>query len=62
MEFLRNLCRKLLGYALAREVSRADMLVVDDCVKALEQGDFRATRLLEAIVTSYPFSHRKHGD
>jgi hypothetical protein len=57
-EFLRNLCRKMLGYALAREVTRADMSVVNDCVQALEEGDFRATRLLETIVTSYPFSHR----
>jgi hypothetical protein len=57
-EFLRNLCRKMLGYALAREVRRADMVVVKDCVQALEQGDFRASRLLETIVTSYPFSHR----
>jgi hypothetical protein len=57
-EFLRNLCRKMLGYALAREVTRAEMSVVKDCVEALEQGDFRASRLLETIVTSYPFSHR----
>jgi hypothetical protein len=57
-EFLRNLCRKMLGYALAREIKRADMTVVKDCVKALEEGNFRASRLLETIVTSYPFSHR----
>jgi hypothetical protein len=57
-EFLRNVCRKMLGYALAREVKRVDMSVVSDCVQALEQGDFRASRLLETIVTSYPFSHR----
>jgi hypothetical protein len=57
-EFLRNLCRKMLGYALGREINRVDMCVVADCVKALEDGDFRASRLLEAIVLSYPFSHR----
>jgi hypothetical protein len=57
-EFLRNLCRKALGYALGREVRRPEMGVVRDCVQALEQGDFRASRLLEAIVLSYPFSHR----
>jgi hypothetical protein len=61
-EFLRNFCRKMLGYALSREIHRVDMCVVRDCVQALEQNDFRATRLLEAIVTSYPFSHRKHTD
>ena len=57
-EFLRNLSRKALGYALGREVKRADMLVVRDCVRALEQDGFRASRLFEAIVLSYPFSHR----
>jgi hypothetical protein len=57
-EFLRNLSRKMLGYALGREVKRVDMCVVGDCVKALEQDDFRAFRLVETIVTSYPFLHR----
>jgi mono/diheme cytochrome c family protein len=57
-EFLQNLCRKALGYALGREVKRPDMVVVHDCVKSLEQGQFRASSLLEAVVLSYPFSHR----
>jgi hypothetical protein len=57
-EYLRNLCRKALGYALGREVRRVDMVVVRDCVRALEQGDFRASQLLEAIVLSVPFAHR----
>lgn len=57
-EFLRNLSRKMLGYALGREVNRVDMCVVQDCVRSLEQGEFRSSRLLEAIVLSYPFSHR----
>jgi hypothetical protein len=61
-EFLRNLCRKLLGYALAREIRRVDMRVVTDCVQALEQGDFRMSRVLETIVTSYPFAHRYQKD
>lgn len=57
-EFLQNLSRKALGYALGREVKRPDMVVVRDCVKSLEQGEFRASNLLEAVVLSYPFSHR----
>jgi len=57
-DFLRNLCRRMLGFALGREIKGADMRVVRDCVQALEQGDFRASRLLEAIVLSYPFTHR----
>jgi hypothetical protein len=57
-EFLRNLARKMLGYALNREVRRVDLCVVGDCVKALEQDEFHAFRLVETIVTSYPFLHR----
>ena len=59
-EFLRNLSRKMLGYALGREVNKVDLCVVADCVKALEQGDYRVSRLLEAVVVSYPFAHRYH--
>jgi hypothetical protein len=59
-DFLRNLSRKMLGYALAREINRVDMCVVQDCVRALEYGQWKASRLLETIVTSYPFSHRYH--
>jgi hypothetical protein len=59
-EFLRNLSRKVLGYALAREVNRVDLCVVDDCVQALEEGGYRPSRLLESVVLSYPFLHRYH--
>jgi hypothetical protein len=57
-DFLRNLSRKMLGYGLARQINRPDLCVVQDCVVALEKGGFRASRLLETIVLSYPFSHR----
>jgi hypothetical protein len=59
-EFLRNFSRKMLGYALGREVTRPDQCVVRDCVSALEQGEYRSSRLIEAIVVSFPFSHRQH--
>ncbi len=57
-DFVRNLCRRALGFALGREIKGADGRVVRDCVTALEQGDFRASRLFETIVLSYPFTHR----
>jgi hypothetical protein len=62
LDFLRNLSRKMLGYALGRAVNRVDMFVVEDCVEALEKDDCRATRLLETIVLSYPFLHRNQRD
>jgi hypothetical protein len=57
-EFVANLSRKMLGYALAREVNKVDMLVVADAVKALDDGQGRISCLLETIVVSYPFLHR----
>jgi hypothetical protein len=59
-DYVGNLSRKMLGYALAREVNRVDMLVVADAAKALEDGEWRISCLLEAIVVSYPFTHRYH--
>jgi hypothetical protein len=59
-DFVGNLSRKMLGYALAREVNSVDMLVVGDAAKALEDGEWRISCLLEAIVVSYPFTHRYH--
>jgi cytochrome c553 len=57
-EFVSNFSRKMLGYALAREVNKVDMLVVEDAVKALEVGEWRISCLPETIVVSYPFLHR----
>jgi hypothetical protein len=58
-EFLRNVSRKALGYALGREVRKVDLLVVNDCVEALEKADNRISSMIETIVLSVPFTHRK---
>ncbi|HZV03449.1 MAG TPA: DUF1592 domain-containing protein [Gemmataceae bacterium] len=57
-EFLRNLARKMLGYALGRQLYRFDQCVIDDALKALEADGYKATVLIERIVLSYPFRHR----
>ncbi len=57
-EVLRHLSKKMLGYALGRELNRFDQCVVDDAMKALAANDFRAHILVEQIVLSYPFQHR----
>jgi hypothetical protein len=61
-EYVGNLCRKMLGYALAREVNKVDRLVVADAARALEDGRWRISCLLETIVVSYPFLHRYHAE
>jgi hypothetical protein len=57
-EFVANLSRKMLGYALTREINKVDKLVVADAARALEDGQWRISCLLETIVVSYPFLHR----
>ncbi|HYV38819.1 MAG TPA: DUF1592 domain-containing protein [Gemmataceae bacterium] len=57
-DFLRNISRKLLGYALTRELNRADMCVVEECVRQLENGKFQALHVLDTIVQSYAFGYR----
>jgi hypothetical protein len=59
-EFVANLSHKMLGYALERALNKVDKLVVADAAKALEDGQWRISRLLETIVVSYPFLHRYH--
>ncbi len=57
-EFIQNLCRKMLGYALGRGLNKFDDCVVRDGVEALAANDYRSSALIETIVTSYPFQHR----
>jgi hypothetical protein len=57
-EIARNLSRKMLGYALGRSLTRYDNCVIDDCVDALKQDEYRASTLFLEIVMSYPFRYR----
>lgn len=59
-EFIKHLTRKLLGYALGRELDEFDQCVVDRTVKKLGESDHRAALLVEEIVVSHPFRHRYH--
>ena len=57
-EFLHNFVRKLLGYALGRELNKFDGCVVDQTIAELGKSDQRSSVLVHAIVQSYPFRHR----
>ena len=58
-EFLRLICRRLLGYALGRELERFDLCVVDRCVAKLAENQQRADVLFEEIIMSFPFRYRQ---
>lgn len=57
-EFARHFVRKLLGFALGRSLNKFDQCVVDECLAALRDNEYRAAVLIEQIVLSYPFQHR----
>lgn len=57
-KILRHLARKMTGFAFGRELNRFDNCVIDDALRALESGNWRARALIETIATSYPFQHR----
>ena len=57
-EFLQTLTKKLLGYALGRQLYPFDQCVVDETVKALAADGDRAGVLFEKVALSYPFRHR----
>jgi cytochrome c553 len=57
-EFLRHFVRKVFGYALGRELNKADDCAVADTLKALAENQYRSSVLVDRVVQSYPFQHR----
>lgn len=56
--FVENLTEKLLTFALGRGLESADRCVVDKIAEAVAADQYKATRLIIAIVTSDPFQRR----
>jgi hypothetical protein len=56
--FLRNLCRKMLGYSLGRPLEYYDEPVVSELVKALRGSQLKIRPLIHAVVSSKPFQNR----
>jgi hypothetical protein len=56
--FLRHFVRKLLGYALGREINKFDQCAVDDTLKELAEHEDRASIVFTELVVSFPFRHR----
>jgi hypothetical protein len=54
----RNLCRKLLGYALGRSELLSDRLLIDQMMASL-QSDRRLSSLVAQVVTSKQFRHQR---
>jgi hypothetical protein len=54
-EFVRQFCRKLLGYALGRAVQLSDDPLLDEMMQRLAEKDYRFSVALETIVLSDQF-------
>ena len=58
-EFVANLSRKLLSYALNRTLQLSDEVVVELMQKRAVANEYRITSMVEAIVTSPQFMNRR---
>jgi hypothetical protein len=56
-DVLRQFCRKLLGYALGREVQLSDEILLGQMQEALKHNDYRFQVAVELIVTSPQFRY-----
>lgn len=54
-DFLRQFCRKLLGYALGRSVQLSDKPLMDEMLADLKSNDYRINVAIEKIVLSPQF-------
>jgi hypothetical protein len=61
-EFLDNLCRKLLSYGLGRSLQLSDEPAIEQMKDRLAAEDYRFATLVEAIVTSPQFLHKRGRD
>lgn len=58
-DFARNLVEKLLAYALCRRLGGYDEIIVDELMQEISNDGYRMQTLIGAVVTSYPFTHRR---
>ena len=61
-DFLDNLSRKLLAYALGRSLMLSDEITVEQMGGALRKNDYRFASLVETIVTSPQFLNKRNPD
>jgi hypothetical protein len=54
-DFLRQFCRKLLGYAIGRELQLSDRPQIDEMLSRLAKDDYRFSVAVETIVFSKQF-------
>ena len=53
--FLRQFCRKLLGYSLGRSIQLSDQSLINEMQEQLKTHDYRVSAAIETIVNSKQF-------
>jgi hypothetical protein len=61
-DFITNLSRKLLSYALGRSLMLSDEIAVDSMRAKLSRDAYRFDSLIESIVTSSQFRNKRGGE
>jgi hypothetical protein len=61
-DFVDNLSRKLLAYALGRSLILSDDILIESMRAKLERDGYRFDSLVESIVTSSQFRNKRGGD
>lgn len=56
-DFVRQFCRKLVGYALGREVQLSDEILLTEMQRQLKANDYRFSIAVKAIVHSQQFQN-----
>lgn len=60
-EFVENFCSKLLSYALGRTLQLSDEILIEEMQHRLADNEFRFETVIENIVTSPQFLHKRGG-
>jgi len=61
-EFLRQFCKKLLGFALGRAVQLSDQALIEEMMQALKENDYRSSVALFTILDSQQFQFIRTDD
>lgn len=61
-EFVKNLCARMLGYALGRKLEYFDEAEVQRIFDLVKKDNYHARTLIREVVVSYPFRYRDAGD
>ena len=57
-QFIDNVVRRVLAFALGRQIQPIDRPAIAEIKKSLKSNDYRFQALLEAVVMSFPFRHK----